>query len=77
MDPLTDFGQECRALADAGLLEVTPQALRPTPRGMFYADAVASLWAWRRVRALRDGASQDLSGRPRPDRRNDNSYGHM
>jgi oxygen-independent coproporphyrinogen-3 oxidase len=76
-DPLADFGEECRALADAELLQVTSQALRPTPRGMFYADAMASLWAWRRVRALRDGSPQDVPGRLRPDRRHDNSYGHM
>jgi oxygen-independent coproporphyrinogen-3 oxidase len=66
-DPLADFPEECSALLEAQLLEATPQALRPTPRGMFYADAMASLWAWRRVRHMRHG----------PDRRHDNGYGHM
>jgi oxygen-independent coproporphyrinogen-3 oxidase len=61
-DALADFEPEFEAAIDEGLLEATPRAVRPTPRGMFYADAVASLWA-RRRRALRLG--------------NDNGMGYM
>ena len=40
-------------MVEAGLAELTPDALRLTPRGMFYADSVAGLLAWPRVEALR------------------------
>jgi oxygen-independent coproporphyrinogen-3 oxidase len=69
-DPLDDFPDEFAALSGAGLLEETPQAIRPTPRGMFYADSIASLLAWRRVRSME---SEAPAGR----RANDNAYGHM
>jgi oxygen-independent coproporphyrinogen-3 oxidase len=59
-DPLTDFAEECAALAEAGLLGVEKQALRPTPRGMFYADSIAALWAWKQVR---NGRAITLGGR--------------
>ncbi len=69
-DPLGDFSNEFAALRDAGLVEVTTQVIRPTPRGMFYADSIASLLAWRRVRSLEaDG--------PRRRRMNSNAHGHM
>src|SRR5262249_33676856 len=44
-DVLADFGRELTAAAEERLVEVTAAAVRPTPRGMFYADAVASLVA--------------------------------
>jgi oxygen-independent coproporphyrinogen-3 oxidase len=80
--PLTDFAGEFGALLEEGLVEVTPTAIRPTPRGMFYADSVAALFAWRQIAARRG------SGWPRPltlltdhagGRRpiNDNGHGHM
>jgi oxygen-independent coproporphyrinogen-3 oxidase len=79
IDPLDDFAAPFAALEEEGLVEVTPSAIRPTPRGMFYADSIAALFAWK------------LAG-PRPGRRplpvlseeekawltaNDNGAGHM
>jgi oxygen-independent coproporphyrinogen-3 oxidase len=40
------------ALAAAALVTVDDDALALTPRGMFYADAVAGLFAWQRVQSL-------------------------
>lgn len=57
-DPLTDFAEECAALAESGLLTVEPEALRPTLRGMFYADSIAALWAWKQVRTSRSNAQR-------------------
>jgi oxygen-independent coproporphyrinogen-3 oxidase len=80
-DPLADFAGAFGALLDEGLLEVTATAIRPTPRGMFYADSVAALLAWRQIQARRQGkpslavsprdvAEQQQSG-------NDNGRGYM
>lgn len=52
-DAMLDFLPELMALEDEGLLEATATAIRPTPRGMFYADAVASLLAWRQIMKMR------------------------
>jgi oxygen-independent coproporphyrinogen-3 oxidase len=52
-DPLDEFGEEFTALTDAGLLAVEEQAVRPTPRGMFFADSIAAVWAWKQVAANR------------------------
>lgn len=52
-DVVADFRAECQALADAGLLTINADSLQPTPRGMFYADSIAALWAWKRVRSRR------------------------
>ena len=52
-DVMADFPAECNALAEAGLIKITTDSLRPTPRGMFYADTIAALWAWKQVRARR------------------------
>ncbi len=52
-DPLADFAEECAALVDAGLLSFDETSIRPTPQGMFYADSIAALWAWRRIRSHR------------------------
>lgn len=62
-DPLTDFAEECAALAEAGLLSVERAVLRPTPRGMFYADSIAALWAWKQVRANRAHARAAIAPR--------------
>jgi oxygen-independent coproporphyrinogen-3 oxidase len=75
-DPLEDFPDEFAALLDAGLVEATAQAIRPTPRGMFYADSIASLLAWRRVRSL-ESEDPERNRPSRPGRANDNAYGHM
>jgi oxygen-independent coproporphyrinogen-3 oxidase len=84
-DPLADFGREFRALADEGLLELTPHVLRPTPRGMFYADSIAALLAWRRVHARRNCDQPTVAEAHRPpvwtgettERENSNGFGHM
>jgi oxygen-independent coproporphyrinogen-3 oxidase len=55
VDPLVDFRREFRALADGGLVEVSPCSVRPTPRGMLYADSIAGLLAWRQARSSRAG----------------------
>jgi oxygen-independent coproporphyrinogen-3 oxidase len=54
-DPLADFGGALGALRNEGLVEVTEAAVRPTPRGMFYADSIAALLAWRQIAARRRG----------------------
>lgn len=59
-DVIEDFRTECEALADAGLMEMDDDSLRPTPRGMFYADSIAALWAWKQVRARRAQARTPL-----------------
>ena len=82
-DPLEDFAGAFGALLDEGLVEVTATAARPTPRGMFYADSIAALFAWRQIAARRSGRwpqalpvlTDHASGRHRPV--NDNSRGHM
>jgi coproporphyrinogen III oxidase-like Fe-S oxidoreductase len=53
-DPERDFAEEFAAVAEAGLVEVTPAVIRPTPKGMFYADAIAALLATKAIRANRD-----------------------
>src|SRR5262249_20823576 len=65
-DPLTDFWREVRALPDAGLVEIPWSAVRPTPRGVFYADSIAALLAWRRVRSARHGGTFGTGERGRP-----------
>lgn len=80
-DPLADFAGEFGALLDQGLLEITATAIRPTPRGMFYADSVAALLAWRQIEARRQGKSSSaVSPRDAEEgqqRRNDNGRGYM
>jgi oxygen-independent coproporphyrinogen-3 oxidase len=73
-DPVDDFPSEWAALAAEKLVEIGPESIRPTPRGTFYADSIAALLAWRRVRALEWRASVPS---PRRARMNDNSTAHM
>jgi oxygen-independent coproporphyrinogen-3 oxidase len=61
-DAVADHAQAWEALGEAGLVEVDPAAVRLTERGMYYADTVAGLLAWRRARALREGG---VGRRPR------------
>jgi oxygen-independent coproporphyrinogen-3 oxidase len=81
-DPERDFPEEFGAAADAGLVEVTGAAIRPTPKGMFYADAVAALLANRAIRANRDlgpaAAGTDApKGLLHDTRENQSMGGHM
>ncbi len=46
------------ALEEAGLLHVNEDLLVLTPRGMFFADTVAGLLAWRRAQRLREGLDE-------------------
>jgi oxygen-independent coproporphyrinogen-3 oxidase len=76
-DVLADFGRELTAAAAEELVEVTDAAVRPTPRGMFYADAVASLIA-RRQTQVPKAARAAPAATVGPARRADhNGYGHM
>lgn len=59
-DPLDDFAAEFAAITDAGLMEVTPDAIRPTPKGMFYADSCAALFASKAIRANRELGSATI-----------------
>jgi oxygen-independent coproporphyrinogen-3 oxidase len=70
-DLLEDFGGE--VAAEAGLVDVSPDAVRLTPVGMFYADSAAALFA-RRTREDRRRGSGGWSASPT---KFDNGYGHM
>lgn len=76
VDPLMDFGPEFLALETEGLIETTATTIRPTPSGMFYADSIAALLAWRQVRHARS-TLQALDEEDRTDRVNSNGHGHM
>ncbi len=82
-DPLTDFAGEFEALLDEDLVTVTTSAIRPTPRGMFYADSIAAQFAWRQIDACRGRRTpRSLQAPPahvreQPQSANDNGRGHM
>jgi oxygen-independent coproporphyrinogen-3 oxidase len=80
-DILADFGAEIGAARDAGLLAVTPDAIRPTPRGMFFADAVAAVLASRAIRANRALGPSGAADAPKEllhdGRVNMNAFMHM
>jgi oxygen-independent coproporphyrinogen-3 oxidase len=48
VDMRFEWSEELAALEEEELLEVTSRVIQPTPRGMFYADSIASLLAGRR-----------------------------
>jgi len=78
-DVLKEFAGEVEALADAKLIDVTRDSIRPTPLGSFYADSAASLLARRRTQARRkdlSASTESLSVRAHL-YANDNSFGHM
>jgi oxygen-independent coproporphyrinogen-3 oxidase len=76
-DPLSDFRREFHALLSAGLVEKAARWVRPTPRGIFYADSIAALLAWRQLRSTRwQGRPGVVAGYPMH-RRNENGFGHM
>jgi oxygen-independent coproporphyrinogen-3 oxidase len=77
-DPLADFAGAFAALREDGLVDVTPATIRPTPRGMFYADSIAALLAWRRLDSRRGRSPRSLPVLEDEDfAGNDNSRAHM
>jgi hypothetical protein len=74
-DPLADFPHELAALEHEGLIRSTAEAITPTELGMFYADSIAALFAWREVQARRRQRAAARAGSRLGD--DDNSYGHM
>jgi coproporphyrinogen III oxidase-like Fe-S oxidoreductase len=85
-DAVGDFSREFEALEAERLVDVTAEAIRPTPRGMFHADSIAGLLAMRRIRALRRRSTAarrvSSSGQTDPARQschdaNDNSVEYM
>ena len=57
-DVVTDFASEWESLQGQQLVDIRPETVKLTSRGMFYADSVAGLLANRRVGELRRGAIQ-------------------
>lgn len=79
-DLLADFGEEIEAARGAGLLEVTADAICPTPRGMFYADAVAAVLAAKAIRASRERlapVAADVIELLHDPRKTENAFMHM
>jgi coproporphyrinogen III oxidase-like Fe-S oxidoreductase len=56
-DLVAHFAEPLAALRAAGLVTIDDSVVTLTPRGMFYADTVAGLLAWRRVEAVRPAAA--------------------
>jgi oxygen-independent coproporphyrinogen-3 oxidase len=76
-DPLDDFPREFQAMEEAGLVRVADGSIEPTPIGMFYADSIAGLLAWR---LLRDEHRDHRARVQRPaftSGGNDNAPGYM
>jgi coproporphyrinogen III oxidase-like Fe-S oxidoreductase len=57
-DPLKDFGDLFDALIGEGLIE--DGTLNVTPKGMFYADTIAGLFAWRRIKQIENRRNDSL-----------------
>lgn len=53
-DPVGDFAGELAALEEEQLIDVRPDSIVPTDRGIFYADSIAALLASRHLHALRN-----------------------
>jgi oxygen-independent coproporphyrinogen-3 oxidase len=52
-DPLDDFPFEFARLADMKLIEIDLEEITLTPKGMFFADTIAGIFAWRQTHLLR------------------------
>src|SRR5262249_24883672 len=75
-DPLDDFSPEFEAIEREELITVTDEAIEPTDLGMFYADSIAAILAWKQhARGNRDNRME--LGVLSQTRRNDNRFGHM
>lgn len=81
-DMLDEFPAEFEACREAGLVDIHPDAIHPTPTGMFYADAIAAILSAGTLAANR---AEQLAGVRKPIdpgllvdvRDNDNQYGYM
>jgi oxygen-independent coproporphyrinogen-3 oxidase len=73
-DPVGDFPREFASLAAEELVDIGQESIRPTPRGMFFADSIAALLAWRQLCAAR---SRQLTAHTPAGKANNNSTGHM
>jgi coproporphyrinogen III oxidase-like Fe-S oxidoreductase len=79
-DAKLDFPHELDALEREGLLKVERETIRPTPRGMFYADAIAAQLARKGLGLRRRGSRWSLpvvGGIDASGKMNDNKGGHM
>ena len=63
--PVTDYPREFAALERKRLIEITGESIRPTPLGMFFADSIAALLAWRRLNAIRSKNARRTADLPR------------
>ncbi len=70
-DVCDDLAEEIEVLAEEKLLEISSEALSPTPRGMFYSDSIAAVLGHRQLGRGRNRLKVDSKGS------NDNSFGHM
>ncbi|MEW4570731.1 radical SAM protein [Tautonia sp. JC769] len=76
-DPISDFPAQFAALENERLVTVDSGAIRPTVRGMFYADSVASLLARRRLgRESIAGLGPTVTPID-ASKQHDNAFGHM
>jgi oxygen-independent coproporphyrinogen-3 oxidase len=77
-DPVDDFPREFEALEREGLIAVTDKTIEPSALGMFYADSIAALLAWKQhAQANRDNGTKLGARKVNPAKGNDNSHGHM
>jgi coproporphyrinogen III oxidase-like Fe-S oxidoreductase len=76
-DVLEDFGEQIAAARDAGLLDVMDHVIRPTPRGMFFADSIAAILASPAIRARRDSTPDAPKELLHDVRENANRFAHM
>jgi oxygen-independent coproporphyrinogen-3 oxidase len=77
-DPLDDFRREFEAIERERLIAVTDKVIEPTPLGMFYADSIAALLAWKRhARANCDPRTELRVQKVSRTRGNENGFGHM
>jgi oxygen-independent coproporphyrinogen-3 oxidase len=77
IDPVNDFPRQFEAFECERLVRVGSAAIEPTEVGMFYADSIAALLAWRRLYSTRNRNSASARAVVEPVKSNNNSYGHM
>ena len=62
-DPLDDFQPEFEAIEQQGLIAVTDEAIELSNLGMFYADSIATLLAWKQHARASHNHETDLKER--------------